>query len=94
MLAAALAALGGPMSDLMFLWIAQTRAPAEHLAKLLALRFTVSRASYGVGLVATGPLYAWLGPPAAVAAMGALGGLVSAVALVRLWRTGDAAPAS
>ena len=81
--AAALAAVGGPMTDLMILMIIQTEFPTDRIGKVFAFRLTLSRTSLGVGLVLAAPVYELL--PVRVG-IGAAAGLVVAVSLAALVR--------
>jgi MFS family permease len=70
--AAPLAALGGPMTDLMILLTIQTEFPPDQIGKVVSLRYTLSRGFMGLGLVGAAPLFEALPVRAALAAGGAL----------------------
>ena len=50
-IAAALAAIGGPMGDLMLLMMIQEEFPANAIAKIYSFRMTLASAGYSLGLV-------------------------------------------
>ena len=59
---AAVAAVGGPMGDLMLLTMIQTEQPPERIGKVYGLLATISHAGSALGLTLAGPLYATLTP--------------------------------
>lgn len=66
MLGAAVAALGGPMGDIVMLTMIQHDLPANQIGKVYSLRVTVSSAGMALGLLLAGPLYAALPVSAAI----------------------------
>lgn len=54
----ALAAVGGPMGDIVLLTMMQRDLPAGQIGKVYALRMTTATAGMSLGLVLAGPLYA------------------------------------
>jgi DHA3 family macrolide efflux protein-like MFS transporter len=83
LLCSALAAIGGPMTDLMLLLAIQTEFPPDQIGKIYSLRMTVSRACNGVGLLLAAPVIAIAGASASFQVAGALVLVCSAVWLVR-----------
>jgi Na+/melibiose symporter-like transporter len=83
MLLAALAALGGPMTDLMLLLIVQTDFPADRIGKVWSFRGLVAQVGIGVGLAVAAPTFAGLGVARATALMAAPAALFSLVGAVR-----------
>jgi DHA3 family macrolide efflux protein-like MFS transporter len=61
MLGAALAALGGPMGDVMYTTLIQMTFPANHLGKVYGLDMTIERVGVVLGLALAGLLFLWLG---------------------------------
>jgi MFS transporter, DHA3 family, macrolide efflux protein len=61
MLGAALAALGGPMGDVIYTTLIQTAFPTNHLGKVYSLDMTVSNIGGMLGLALAGLLFQWLG---------------------------------
>lgn len=80
-LGSALAALGGPMGDIMFDVLVQTSIPASHLGKVFSLQMTVSSVGSSLGLLFAGPFFLWLGivPGIILCAL-----LIAATSIVRL----------
>lgn len=72
MLAAALAAVGGPIESLALVAIIQDELPREQLGKIFSLRMMVQYAGVSLGLVAAGPLFTLLSVRAGIAASAAL----------------------
>lgn len=60
MFGAALAALGGPMGDIMYTMLIQMTFPANHLGKVYSLDMTVSNVGAMLGLALAGLLFQWL----------------------------------
>jgi MFS family permease len=85
--AAAVAAIGGPMTDLMILMIIQTEFPADRIGKVFAFRATLSRSSFGVGLVLAAPVYELLPVRVAIAGAAIVVIVVSLAALLRFLPT-------
>lgn len=71
----ALAAIGGPLTDVTRAVLIQTGFPLDQIGKVYSLRVTVARASAGLGLLAAAPLFAWGGVRPSIA------GAASAVAI-------------
>jgi predicted MFS family arabinose efflux permease len=84
LVASALAAVGGPMTDLMILLLVQTRIPTAHVGKVLSLRYTISQASLGAALLLAAPIYVWLPVRAAIAVVGLIVVGCAVVASLRL----------
>src|SRR5260370_37736734 len=63
MIGSALAALGGPMEDLMMLLMIQTELPATHVGKIYSLRMVLSSIGGSLGFVFAIPLFAHLSVP-------------------------------
>jgi MFS family permease len=84
LLAAGIAALGGPMTDLMLLLLIQTRVPARHVGKVLSLRFMTGRITLSAGLPLAAPLFDWLSIRTAIAMSGVIAITCAALALARL----------
>ena len=59
LLSCALAAVGGPLTDVMRAFLIQTEFPPDQIGKVYSLRVTASKASHGVGLLLAAPLFAW-----------------------------------
>jgi MFS family permease len=84
LVAAGIAALGGPMTDLMLLLLIQTRVPAQHVGKVLSLRFMTGRITLSAGLPLAAPLFDWLSIRTAIGLSGAIVITCAALALARL----------
>ncbi len=65
-LGSAVAAIGGPMGDIVLLTMIQHDLPANQIGKVYSLRMTTSSAGMVLGLLLAGPLYAALPIPAAI----------------------------
>jgi hypothetical protein len=87
MLGAAVAAIGGPMGDIVMLTMIQHDLPANQIGKVYSLRLTVSSAGTALGLVLAGPLYALLPIPVAIAACALLITATGAVGFLRFGLT-------
>ncbi len=84
---AALAAIGGPICDLMILQIIQTEIPEQDIGKVYSVRRTVSQAFNGLGLLFSGVLYSWFSVPAGIGVAAATVAVFSAIALLRFRRS-------
>jgi len=62
LVATAVAAVGGPMGDLMLLTMIQTGQPPDRIGKVYGLLTTTSHAASAFGLALAGPLFALVGP--------------------------------
>jgi MFS transporter, DHA3 family, macrolide efflux protein len=82
----AVAAVGGPMQDLMLLSAVQRDVPPDKIGKVFAFRTTISQTGHGLGLVIVAPVLATLSIPFALAVLSLPGVAFSAVALFRLGR--------
>ena len=83
LVAAAVAAVGGPMTDLMVLIILQTDFTPDRIGKVFAFRATLSRSSFGVGLLLAAPVYELLPVRTGMAAAAIVVVVVSLAALLR-----------
>ena len=83
---AAIAALGGPMQDLMLLSAVQLDVPPDKIGKVFAFRTTISQTGLGLGLVIAAPVLASLSIPLAMALLSAPAALLSLAALFRYGR--------
>ncbi|MDI3341231.1 MAG: MFS transporter [Sphaerobacter sp.] len=90
---AALAAIGGPMGDIVQLTMIQTDLPSHQIGKVYSLRMIVTGVGSALGLVVAGPLFTALGVPAAIALCGALSVVVGLAGLARFGLREPAAPA-
>ncbi|MGI8855948.1 MAG: hypothetical protein ACR2JW_09365 [Thermomicrobiales bacterium] len=68
MLGSAVAAIGGPMGDIVMLTMIQHDLPANQIGKVYSLRLTIASGGMALGLLLAGPLYALLPIPVAIAA--------------------------
>lgn len=59
MFGSAIAALGGPMGDLIMLTMIQTDFSSGQIGKVFSLRMTVASAGISLGLLLAVPLYSW-----------------------------------
>lgn len=59
MFGSAIAALGGPMGDLIMLTMIQTDFASGQIGKIFSLRMTVASAGVSLGLLLAVPLYSW-----------------------------------
>lgn len=84
-----LAAIGGPMADLVVLLIIQTHFPPDRIGKLYSVRILVSHASRGVGLIAAAPLFGLVSVRAGIAVGAGLVLAMSMVALLRFVGSGE-----
>lgn len=87
MVGSAVAAIGGPMGDIVMLMMIQRDLPANQIGKVYSLRLTISSAGMALGLMLAGPLYALLPIPAAIAACALLIMATGAVGLLRFGLT-------
>ncbi len=83
---AAIAALGGPMQDLMMLSAVQLDVPPDRIGKVFAFRTTISQTGLGLGLVIAAPVLASLPIPVGMALLAMPGAFLSLAALVRFGR--------
>lgn len=60
LLGSALAAVGGPMSDIMVLLMIQEDIPQAQIGKVYSARMVLSSVGASLGLILAGPLFAWL----------------------------------
>jgi len=67
MLGSALAALGGPMEDLMMLLMIQTEIPATHVGKIYSLRMVISSVGGSLGFLLAIPAFTHLSVPLTIA---------------------------
>ena len=72
MVGSALAALGGPMEDLMMLLMIQTDLPATHVGKVYSLRMVLASVGGSLGFVLAIPLFAHLSVPLTITLCAAL----------------------
>jgi DHA3 family macrolide efflux protein-like MFS transporter len=87
MVGSAVAAIGGPMGDIVMLTIIQHDLPANQIGKVYSLRLTVSSAGMALGLLLAGPLYATLSIPLAIALCALLIMTTGTVGLLRFGLT-------
>lgn len=87
MLGSAVAAMGGPMGDIVMLTMIQHDLPANQIGKVYSLRLTISNAGVALGLVLAGPLYALVPIPTAIAACALLIMATGAVGFLRFGMT-------
>jgi len=83
MLAAAFAAVGGPMGDLMLLLMLQEEFPAHAIGKLYSMRMTLASGGGSLGLVLASPLFSLLSVPVGLALCALLILALGASGLVR-----------
>lgn len=83
MLGAALASLGGPMGDIMFVTLVQTSFPPNHLGKIASLEMTISSIGGTLGLLLAGVLFQMVGVRVGIAMCAVLIAATSVVRLVR-----------
>ncbi|MBX6342725.1 MAG: MFS transporter, partial [Thermomicrobiaceae bacterium] len=88
--ASALAAVGGPMGDIMQLLLIQTEVPDEQVGKVFSLEMTGESVGVALGLVLAGPLFGALSVPLAI---GCCALVMVATGLAGLVRFGIGAPA-
>jgi MFS family permease len=86
--AAAVAAVGGPMGDLVLLTGIQTGQPPERIGKVYGLLATVSGAGSALGLALTGPLFALAGPRPGMACLSLAVVVAGTAGLFRFGGTG------
>ena len=89
MLGSAIAALGGPMGDIVLLTMIQHDLPANQIGKVYSLRMTIANAGITVGLLLAGPLYAMLSVPLGI---GVCALLIIATGALGFVRFGTAEP--
>ncbi len=82
--ACALAAIGGPITDVPRAFLMQTEFPPDQIGKVYSLRITVSKVSSGLGLLLAAPLFAFAGVRPAIAASAAIVALVSLYAMIHV----------
>jgi MFS family permease len=83
MFASALAALGGPMGDIMTLTMLQTDLPADQIGKAYSLRMILENIGAALGLLVAVPLFSIMSVPLTIALSALLLLLVSAAGLLR-----------
>ncbi len=66
MIAAATAAAGAPMADLMLLMMIQENFPKDQIGKIYSLRMTIASAGTSLGLIIAGPLFSNLSTPVGI----------------------------
>ncbi len=86
LLGAMIAALGGPMTDVMLLLMIQQDFPANQVGKIYSVRMTTSSAGYSLGLMLAASLFAVTQPDQGIliCALGIL--FVGLVGVLRFWR--------
>jgi len=89
LLGSALAAVGGPMGDIMTILMMQTDLPANQLGKVFSLRMILASAGGSLGLLFAVPLFALLSVPMGIA-LCALA--MSAIGIAGLMRFGFSEP--
>lgn len=87
LLCCALAAVGGPLTDVIRAYLIQTEFPPDQVGKVYSLRVTASKASHGIGLILAAPLFAFVEVTSAIAIAGGAVALAFAVALFRVRET-------
>ena len=87
MFGSAVAAIGGPMGDIVMLTMIQHDLPANQIGKVYSLRLTTSSAGMALGLILAGPLYALLPISIAIAACAILITATGAIGLLRFGLT-------
>jgi hypothetical protein len=90
-LGAALAAMGGPMGDIVLLTMMQRDLPPGQIGKVYALRLTTATVGMSLGLLLAGPLYLLLPVPFGIGLCAALILVAGLVGLAR-FRDEPAAP--
>lgn len=91
LLCAAIAALGGPMTDIMLILMIQEEFATNHVGKIYSVRMTVASGGFSLGLILAAPLFAVLEPSRGIAlyAIGMMGvGLLGIIRFsyhVRSW---------
>jgi MFS transporter, DHA3 family, macrolide efflux protein len=83
LLGSALAAVGGPMGDIMTIVIMQTDLPANQLGKVFSLRMILASAGGSLGLLFAVPLFAFLSVPVAIALCALTMSAIGVAGLVR-----------
>lgn len=86
-LGSAVAAIGGPMGDIVMLTMIQHDLPSNQIGKVYSLRLTISSAGMTLGLLLAGPLYATLPIPVAIGVCALVICLTGVVGLVRFGTT-------
>jgi MFS transporter, DHA3 family, macrolide efflux protein len=87
MLAAGLAALGGPMGEIPLLTMLQSDFPADQIGKIYSLRVTIAGGGALLGLLLAAPVFAYLGVPAAISSSALAVLLVGVLGLLRFgWK--------
>ncbi len=82
-----LAAIGGPMTDLVLLLVIQTNFPADRIGKVYSLRLFVSHTCRGVGLIVAAPLFGLVSVRTGIVAGATIVLVYSLVALARFGST-------
>ena len=93
MLAAAFAAIGGPMGDIIQLTMIQTDLPSNQVGKVYSLRMIIENAGSLLGLLLAVPLFAGVSVPLAIAACALTMMVTGVVCLLRFGFTEPAVPA-
>ena len=83
LVAAAVAAVGGPMGDLTLLTMIQTGQPPHRIGKVYGVLATISHAGLALGLTLAGPLFALVGLRAGMACISLTVVAVSVAGLLR-----------
>lgn len=83
LLASALAAVGGPMGDIMIRMMLQTDLPADQIGKASSLSMVLENAGYSLGLLLAVPLFNLVSVPLGIALSAALLLLTSAAGMLR-----------
>jgi len=83
MMGSALAALGGPMEDLMMLLMIQTELPPTHVGKVYSLRMVLASVGGSLGFLFAIPLFAHLSVPLTIVLCAALFIITGLAGLVR-----------
>lgn len=90
LVASALAAVGGPMGDIMILVILQTDLPADQIGKAFSLHMVLESGGAALGLLLAVPVFSLVSVPLGIASSAALLLLVGVVGLVYFWFHGPA----
>ncbi|MFL5690750.1 MAG: MFS transporter [Ktedonobacteraceae bacterium] len=83
LLGAALAAIGGPMVDIVIITMMQTDLPANQVGKVYSLSMIMESGGASLGLLLAVPLFAYLRVPIAIALCALVMLLIGVVGLVR-----------
>lgn len=85
LLASALAAVGGPMGDIMILVILQTELPSDQIGKAFSLHMVLESGGVALGLFLAVPFFTLVSVPLGIASSAALLLLVGVAGLVYCW---------